>query len=64
MQYSTPISGFLLGIFVFHEAMSPSRWFGFSIIWVALVFLTIDIFISTRRGRSRSTEAEATSIGG
>jgi chloramphenicol-sensitive protein RarD len=64
MQYSTPISGFLLGIFVFHEAMSPSRWFGFSIIWVALVFLTVDIFVSAARGRTRSTEAEATAIGG
>lgn len=64
MQYSTPISGFLLGIFVFHEAMSPSRWFGFSIIWAALVFLTVDIFVSTTRGRTRSTEAEATAIGG
>lgn len=64
MQYSTPISGFLLGIFVFHEAMSPSRWFGFSIIWAALVFLTVDIFVSTARGRTRSTEAEATAIGG
>lgn len=64
MQYSTPISGFLLGIFVFHEAMSPSRWVGFSIIWAALVFLTVDIFVSTARGRTRSTEAEATAIGG
>lgn len=64
MQYSTPISGFLLGIFVFHEAMSPSRWVGFSIIWAALVFLTVDIFVSTARGRTQSTEAEATAIGG
>lgn len=64
IQYFTPLSSFLLGIFVFHEAMSSSRWFGFAIIWLALVFLTIDIFISTARGRSRSTEAEATAIGG
>jgi chloramphenicol-sensitive protein RarD len=64
IQYFTPLSSFLLGIFVFHEAMSPSRWFGFSIIWVALVFLTVDIFVSAARGRTRSTEAEATAIGG
>jgi chloramphenicol-sensitive protein RarD len=64
IQYFTPLSSFLLGIFVFHEAMSPSRWFGFSIIWAALVFLTVDIFVSAARGRTRSTEAEATAIGG
>jgi chloramphenicol-sensitive protein RarD len=64
IQYFTPLSSFLLGIFVFHEALSPSRWFGFSIIWAALVFLTVDIFVSAARGRTRSTEAEATAIGG
>jgi chloramphenicol-sensitive protein RarD len=64
IQYFTPLSSFMLGIFVFHEQMSSSRWVGFMIIWLALVFLTIDIFRSTRRGRSHSTEAEATAIGG
>lgn len=64
IQYFTPLSSFMLGIFVFHEQMSSSRWLGFMFIWLALVFLTVDIFRSTRRGRSRSTEAEATAIGG
>jgi chloramphenicol-sensitive protein RarD len=64
IQYFTPLSSFLLGIFVFGEAMSPSRWAGFGIIWLALVLLTVDVFRSTRRGRTASTEAEATAIGG
>ncbi len=64
IQYFTPLSSFLLGIFVFHEQMSASRWAGFMFIWAALVFLTVDIFRATGRGRSRSAEAEATAIGG
>ena len=64
MQYSTPLSSLLLGIFVFHEEMSVVRWIGFAIIWCALALLSVDVFKATRAGRSPSAEAEATAIGG
>lgn len=64
MQYSTPLSSLVLGIFVFHEEMSPVRWIGFGIIWCALALLSADVFRATRAGRSPSAEAEATAIGG
>jgi len=63
IQYFSPFASFLLGIFVFHEAMSASRWIGFGIIWLAIVLLTVDVFVS-RRSRSRILEAEETAIGG
>jgi chloramphenicol-sensitive protein RarD len=63
IQYFSPFASFLLGIFVFHEAMSTGRWIGFGIIWLAIVLLSIDVLIN-RRSRSRLLEAEATAIGG
>ena len=63
IQYFSPFASFLLGIFVFHEAMSTGRWIGFGIIWLAIVLLSIDVIVN-RRSRSRLLEAEATAIGG
>ncbi len=63
IQYFSPFASFLLGIFVFHEAMSTGRWIGFGIIWLATVLLSIDVIVN-RRSRSRLLEAEATAIGG
>lgn len=63
IQYFSPLASFLLGIFVFHEAMSTGRWIGFGIIWLAIVLLTVDVF-RARRSRSRLLEAEETAIGG
>jgi chloramphenicol-sensitive protein RarD len=33
---------------VFHERQPSSRWFGFAIVWGALVLLVIDAIRSTR----------------
>ena len=63
IQYFSPFASFLLGIFVFHEAMSTGRWIGFGVIWLAIVLLSIDVIVN-RRSRSRLLEAEATAIGG
>ncbi|MEN9752194.1 MAG: hypothetical protein RLZZ600_1241 [Actinomycetota bacterium] len=63
IQYFSPFASFLLGIFVFHEAMSTGRWIGFGIIWLAIVLLSIDVIVN-RRSRSRLLEAEETAIGG
>lgn len=63
IQYFSPFASFLLGILVFHEAMSTGRWIGFGIIWLAIVLLSVDVLIN-RRSRSRALEAEETAIGG
>ena len=40
LQYLTPTAQFLLGVFYFGESMSPARWVGFGLIWVALGILS------------------------
>lgn len=42
LQYLTPTLQFLIAIFVFHEEMPAARWWGFALVWVALVVLTTD----------------------
>ncbi|MGW6281037.1 EamA family transporter RarD [Kribbella sp. NPDC055071] len=50
LNYIAPIMQFLCGVLIFHEAMSPMRWLGFSLVWLALVIFTYDGM--TRRRRS------------
>jgi chloramphenicol-sensitive protein RarD len=40
VQYVAPTAQFLLGVWYFHEVMSPARWIGFTCVWVALLLLT------------------------
>ncbi len=42
LQYLTPTLQFAVGLLVFHEPMSAIRWWGFGLVWVALVVLTVD----------------------
>ena len=51
LQYIAPVLQILIGIFVLGETMPPSRWFGFILVWVALMIFTWDL---VRRTRSRS----------
>jgi chloramphenicol-sensitive protein RarD len=53
IQFFTPVSSFLLGIYFFHEAMQPLQWAGFILVWIALVSLTADMLWVARKGRSR-----------
>jgi chloramphenicol-sensitive protein RarD len=57
LQYITPVIQFMLGVWVFHEAMPASRWAGFSLVWAALVILSVD---SVRSTRVAPRDAEAT----
>ncbi len=50
LQYIVPLINFILGWLVLHEDLPASRVIGFSLIWIALMVLTID---STRRARTR-----------
>lgn len=56
LQYLAPVLQFAIGVLVVGEAMPPSRWFGFALVWLALVVLTAD---SLRTVRSRARLARA-----
>lgn len=42
LQYMTPVMQFILAVVVFHEHMGADQWIGFTIVWIALIVLTVD----------------------
>ncbi len=58
MQYLTPVFQFLLGVFVFDEAMSTTRWLGFLLVWTSLVVMSIDGLRHARSGRNVADDLE------
>ncbi|WP_394770983.1 EamA family transporter RarD [Lacisediminihabitans sp.] len=54
IQYLAPVLQFLFGAFVLREAMPPVRWAGFALVWVALIVLSIDVFVAGSRARRAS----------
>jgi chloramphenicol-sensitive protein RarD len=57
LQYMTPTMLFLIGVFLFNEAMPTSRWIGFLFVWVSLVVFSIDVYQHGRR-TNKSKRAE------
>jgi chloramphenicol-sensitive protein RarD len=49
LQYIAPVMQFVLGLWLFHEAMSPARWVGFGLVWLSLVLLTVESLLRRRR---------------
>lgn len=49
LQYLAPVLQFLLALLVLGEDMPFERWIGFSLVWVGLILLTIDMLRSVRR---------------
>ncbi|HEY5224374.1 MAG TPA: EamA family transporter RarD [Microbacteriaceae bacterium] len=65
IQYFAPFIQFLVGVFLLHEAMPPERWFGFGLVWVALVVLSVDMVVAVRRQRrGRAAASETCEPGG
>ena len=60
LQYLAPILQFLLGVTALHEHMTPMRWLGFALVWVALVVLTADSLLHRRRQAPVGIPAEVT----
>jgi chloramphenicol-sensitive protein RarD len=58
MQYLTPVFQFLLGVFVFDEAMSATRWLGFFFVWASLVIMSVDGVRQARAGRHTIEDLE------
>ena len=50
MQYVAPVMQFTFGVAIMGEPMPLERWIGFSVVWIALVILSIDA-LSHRRNR-------------
>lgn len=57
LNYIAPIMQFVVGVLIFHEQMSPMRWAGFGLVWLALVIFTWDGL--TRRRRTVALEVAA-----
>lgn len=51
IQYLGPIIQFFVGVLILREPMSPERWAGFALVWIALLILTIDGLIGAHRNR-------------
>ncbi|MFD1151104.1 EamA family transporter RarD [Saccharothrix hoggarensis] len=49
LQYLAPVLQFAWGVFVMHEPMPTSRWFGFGLVWLALAVFTVDAVRVRRR---------------
>ncbi|EFQ84669.1 protein RarD [Aeromicrobium marinum DSM 15272] len=59
LQYLGPVLQFILGLVVFGEAMTPARWAGFVLVWLALVVFTTDALANRRRVLRQSAESLA-----
>ncbi len=59
IQYLTPILQLIVGVVIAHEPMPFERWAGFGIVWLALIILTVDMFVHASR-HPRAPEPEAT----
>ncbi len=58
LQFVAPILQFITGAWILHEPMPLERWIGFALVWVALVVLSVDSVVSSRRARNVSDVAD------
>jgi chloramphenicol-sensitive protein RarD len=54
MQYLTPTIQFILALTVFQEPMPQARWFGFGLVWLALVLLSFDLLRPSQKNQPQS----------
>ena len=60
LQYLAPTIQVLLGVFLYGELFTPSRLFGFSLIWLALVIYTVEsVIIRHRAARTAALQCAA-----
>ncbi|AZS35941.1 hypothetical protein CVS47_00539 [Microbacterium lemovicicum] len=60
LQFAAPILQFITGAWLLGETMTPERWFGFGLVWLALIVLSADSVIHARRLRGVSDVAAFT----
>lgn len=59
LQYIAPTGQFLIGWLVQGEQMSPERWAGFLLVWLALTIVTAHALTLWRRGAGRHRDQRA-----
>jgi len=52
LQYIAPTMHLVIGVVVFDEAVSGGEWFGFVMVWIALIVFTVDNARTISRARS------------
>ncbi|MFY0409671.1 EamA family transporter RarD [Solicola sp. PLA-1-18] len=57
LQYIAPTLQFVLGLVVFGEDMTPTRWLGFALVWTALAIITTEAVVNRRRVLRHAAEA-------
>jgi chloramphenicol-sensitive protein RarD len=62
LQFITPVLQLICGVVLLGETMSPSRWIGFGIVWVALLVLTFDSIRSVRTRRRLADAADHAAV--
>lgn len=60
LQFIAPVLQFIIGAWVLGEPMPLERWIGFGLVWVALIVLSVNSVLFSRRGRGVSDVAELT----
>ncbi len=51
LQFVAPILQFITGAWILQEPMPLERWIGFSLVWIALIVLSVDSLRAARRAR-------------
>jgi chloramphenicol-sensitive protein RarD len=59
LQYLAPVIQFFLGVTFLDETMTPMRWAGFGLVWVALVIFTWESLQFRRSQLQLTAEASA-----
>lgn len=59
LQFVTPIMQFVAGAWILGEEMTPGRWIGFGLVWVALVILATDSIVAARSARRSRRHMDA-----
>jgi chloramphenicol-sensitive protein RarD len=57
LQFFTPILQFLTGWVLLGEPMPPARWWGFGLVWIALLLVLADLVLATPRARRATPRA-------
>ena len=60
LQFVAPILQFIIGAWILGEPMPLERWIGFALVWLALIVLTVDSLVYSRRARGVSDVGELT----
>lgn len=60
LQFVAPILQFVIGAWLLGEPMPLERWVGFGLVWIALIVLTVDSLVYSRRARGVSDVGELT----